>query len=122
MLRRSPNQTSEEPEVTAYPAVEQITPFGQKTLIQEIWQKFRRNRQALFGSVVLSIIVCTILFGPLVYATPINKIDFAQSSLPPSWEHPFGTNDLGQDILARMLYGGRISIAVGILALPYLTC
>jgi peptide/nickel transport system permease protein len=117
MLKRSPKQASEEPEFSAYPPPERIVPFEQRTLIQEIWQKFRRNRQALFGSVVLLIIVFGILFGPLVYATPINKINFAQSSLPPSWEHPFGTNDLGQDILARMLYGGRISIAVGIFSM-----
>ncbi|MDJ0800939.1 MAG: ABC transporter permease [Calothrix sp. MO_167.B12] len=81
------------------------------------WRKFRRNRQAMLGAVVLLIIVLSVILGPLIYSTPINKIDFAQSTLPPSWEHPFGTNDLGQDILARLLYGGRISIAVGVFSM-----
>ncbi|NJM74350.1 MAG: ABC transporter permease [Scytonema sp. RU_4_4] len=116
MLRRSPNQTPEEPKFSVSPAAENIT-SGQGTLAQEAWRKFRRNRQAVFGSVVLLIIVLSVLFGPLIYTTPINKIDFALSSHPPSWEHPFGTNDLGQDILARVLYGGRISIAVGIFSM-----
>ena len=48
---------------------------------------------------------------------PINEIDFTARLAPPSWEHPFGTDDLGQDLLARMIYGGRISLAVGFAAM-----
>ncbi|BAZ07433.1 ABC transporter permease [Calothrix sp. NIES-3974] len=81
------------------------------------WRKFRRNPQAIFGTVILVIIVLGVIFGPLVYGNSVNQIDFAKSTLPPTWQHPFGTNDLGQDILARILYGGRISIAVGIFSM-----
>ncbi len=110
MFKRSLNQT------LVSSTVEYIPP-GQGTIGQEAWYKFRRNRQALFGTVVLLIIVLSVLVGPFIYTIPISQIDFAQSGHPPSLEHPFGTNDLGQDILARMLYGGRISIAVGIFAM-----
>jgi len=48
---------------------------------------------------------------------PINDIDFAVRLGAPSWQHPFGTDDLGQDLLARMIYGGRISLAVGLAAM-----
>jgi peptide/nickel transport system permease protein len=48
---------------------------------------------------------------------PINEIDFTARLATPSWVHPFGTDDLGQDLLARMLYGGRISLAVGFAAM-----
>jgi peptide/nickel transport system permease protein len=48
---------------------------------------------------------------------PINDIDFAAQLAGPSWTHPLGTDDLGQDLLARMLYGGRISLSVGIAAM-----
>ena len=58
-----------------------------------------------------------IVFGPIIYTTPIDKIDFSQSAIPPSWQHPFGTNALGQDQLARVLQGGRISLTVGITAM-----
>ncbi len=81
------------------------------------WRKFRRNRQAMLGAVILLVIILSVILGPLIYSTPINKIDFAQSTLPPNWQHPFGTNDLGQDILARLLYGGRISLAVGVFSM-----
>jgi peptide/nickel transport system permease protein len=58
-----------------------------------------------------------VLLGPLLWRVPVNDIDFAATLATPSWQHPFGTDDLGQDLLARMLYGGRISIAVGVAAM-----
>ena len=67
--------------------------------------------------VVLALLALAILLGPLLWRVPINEIDFTARLSPPSWEHPFGTDDLGQDLLARMLYGGRISLAVGFAAM-----
>lgn len=116
MLKRSPKQSSETSKSSVSPASTNLV-SRQETLTQEAWRKFRRNRQAMFGMVVLLIIVLSVVFGPFIYHVPLNKIDFAKSTLGPSWAHPFGTNDLGQDILARVLYGGRISIAVGIFSM-----
>ena len=72
--------------------------------------------QTILGFSILIIIISAILFLPLIYQTPIDTIDFSISSEAPSWQHPFGTNDLGQDQLARILYGGKISLTVGITA------
>jgi len=58
-----------------------------------------------------------VLLGPFVWRVPINDIDFSAQLTGPSWGHPLGTDDLGQDVLARMLYGGRISLAVGLTAM-----
>ncbi|MEH1906454.1 ABC transporter permease [Nostoc sp.] len=112
MLKRSLNQTSEASKGSVSPPSTNFV-SQPETLTQEAWRKFRRNRQAMFGMVILLIIVLSVIFGPFIYQIPFNKIDFAKSTLGPSWAHPFGTNDLGQDILARVLHGGRISIAVG---------
>lgn len=84
---------------------------------QDGWRQFHRNRGAMLGTIILLIIVSSVIIAPLIYTTSINNIDFEEATLPPSWSHPFGTNDLGQDILARVLYGGRISIAVGIFSM-----
>jgi peptide/nickel transport system permease protein len=84
---------------------------------REAWRRFRRHRLALLSATILSLIVLAVLFGPLFWRVPINDIDFTATLAPPSWQHPFGTDDLGQDLLARMLYGGRISIAVGLAAM-----
>ena len=87
------------------------------SLSQDIWRRFKRHRLALLGTVILFIIVVGVIIGPWIWTVPINEIDFAARLKPPSWRHPFGTDDLGQDLLARMLYGGRISMAVGLAAM-----
>jgi peptide/nickel transport system permease protein len=88
-----------------------------ESLTEEVWRRFRRHRLAMFGAAMLAIIVFAVVVGPLIYRVPINEIDFKAKLKTPSWAHPMGTDDLGQDILARMLYGGRISLAVGVAAM-----
>lgn len=88
-----------------------------RTLWIDVLRRFLRQPQALLGAVILIIVVISVLFGSVIYNVPINKVDFALATLPPSREHPFGTNDLGQDLLARVLWGGRISIAVGVFSM-----
>ena len=80
----------------------------------EATRRFRRHHLAMVGLVLLAVMVTAVVAGPLIYRVPINEIDFKAKLKGPSWAHPLGTDDLGQDVLARMLYGGRISLAVGI--------
>jgi peptide/nickel transport system permease protein len=84
---------------------------------QEAWRRFRRHKLAMASAVILSLIVLAVLIGPQIWRIPINEIDFAAKLEGPSWNHPLGTDDLGQDVLARLLYGGRISLAVGFCAM-----
>ncbi len=83
----------------------------------ETWRRFRRHKLALAGAVILLLIMLAVLAGPWIWRVPINEIDFTARLAGPSLQHPLGTDDLGQDLLARMLYGGRISIAVGLAAM-----
>jgi peptide/nickel transport system permease protein len=83
----------------------------------DAWRRFRRHRLALFSTFVLFAIVGAVLFLPFIWTVPINEIDFTARLKGPSAAHPFGTDDLGQDLLARMVYGGRISLAVGFAAM-----
>jgi len=87
------------------------------SLWRETSRRFRRHRLAMVGTVILLAMVVAVLAGPLAWRYPINEIDFKAKLKSPSWSHPLGTDDLGQDLLARMLYGGRISLAVGIAAM-----
>jgi peptide/nickel transport system permease protein len=84
---------------------------------REAWRRFCRHKMALAGLVVLLTMVLLVVFGPILWKVAINDIDFAARLKGPSAGHPFGTDDLGQDIFARMLYGGRISLAVGLAAM-----
>ncbi len=88
----------------------------------EAARRFRRHRLAMVGVLILAVMVAAVLVGPIVYRVPIDEIDFKAKLKAPLWAHPFGTDDLGQDLLARMLYGGRISLSVGVVAMLIGVC
>lgn len=104
----------------AAPAVElNIVPVAMRaprSLWKDAWWQFRRHRLAMVALVTLVFLILFTLVGPLLYHTKIDTIDFLQSLKGPSPDHPLGTDDLGRDLLARVMFGGRISIAVGITA------
>lgn len=81
------------------------------------WRRFRRHRMAVVGTVVLGVLLALVLVGPFFWSVPIDQINFRVRLSAPSLTHPLGTDDLGQDLLARMLYGGRVSLAVGFAAM-----
>ena len=86
---------------------------------REAWRRFRRHRLAVFSLFILAALVGGVMAGPWLWPVPINDIDFSAKLTTPSWAHPLGTDDLGQDLLARMIYGGRISLAVGLAAMTF---
>ena len=83
----------------------------------EAWRRFRKHKLAVASMFILGAIVLIVVFGPFLWQVPINEIDFTSKLKSPSGSHPFGTDDLGQDVLARLIYGGRISLAVGLAAM-----
>lgn len=101
------------------PAIPLAEEVGRKhrTLWGDAWNQFRRNKLAMIGLVVLVLLFSGIMLGPFFYDVNPEHIDFSRANLGPTAEHPFGTDDLGRDTLARNLSGGRISLAVGIVAM-----
>jgi peptide/nickel transport system permease protein len=87
-----------------------------RSLWSDAWRQFRRHRLAIFGVIVFSILLVATLIGPFIYRASSDAIDYSQGLLGPSLAHPFGTDDLGRDLLARVLLGGRVSMAVGVVA------
>jgi peptide/nickel transport system permease protein len=85
-----------------------------RSLWKDAWWQFRRHRLAMIALGTLIFLIVFTLLGPLVYHTKIDVIDFTLSLKGPSSDHLLGTDDLGRDLLARLMFGGRISIAVGI--------
>ncbi|MGQ0571229.1 MAG: ABC transporter permease [Armatimonadota bacterium] len=83
--------------------------------IASFWRRYRRNRAAVAGLAMLILIVCTAILAPAL--APRNPLEFGPVSFaPPSRAHPMGTDDLGRDILSGIIYGTRISLMVGFLA------
>ena len=88
------------------------------TLTQLTWRRFRRHRMAIFGSVTLVLLVLYAFGGALFFSEAYaNHTDTASRLQSPSREHPFGTDTVGRDILARTIYGGQISILIGLFAM-----
>src|SRR5215510_12180865 len=81
-------------------------------LAQNIWKRFTRHRGANAGLIILGIIILLIVFASL---SPFDskRSNLPEKFLPPSSSHLLGTDSLGRDLLTRILYGGRISLAVG---------
>ncbi|MCD6243746.1 MAG: ABC transporter permease [Candidatus Korarchaeota archaeon] len=83
--------------------------------IKDFWRVFRESRASLFGLIIFSTIVVMALFAP--YIAPYDPYERTGKPLePPSWKHPLGTNDLGQDILSELIYGASVSLTIGIVS------
>jgi peptide/nickel transport system permease protein len=90
----------------------------EKTFFQRAWSRFRRNKLALAGLGFLCLMIVVAILAPVVAPSDPNKVDLKPEALllPPSWAHPFGTDQLGRDGLSRAMFGARISLAVGFIA------
>lgn len=85
-----------------------------------LWQRLRHNRMAMAGAAIVLIMFVLAMAAPLLGRDP-GAIDIAQRLQPPGWQHLLGTDDLGRDVLARILYGARISLLVGFVAVGIAT-
>ena len=81
---------------------------------KSVWRRFRRHPGAIAGSIIFVILLLLVVLAPLSPYDP-EVSNMAVRYQPPSWQHPMGTDALGRDLLTRVLYGGRISVLVGLL-------
>jgi oligopeptide transport system permease protein len=107
MLQQAPRSFATAPRAAPEPG---------RSLWQDAWARMRRNRMAVFGAIALVVIAAASLLGPLVLAYGYEEQNLLLGAAPPSAAHPLGTDKLGRDQLARILYGGRVSLLVGIAA------
>jgi len=86
------------------------------SLARRNWERFCRNKMAIVGAIVLTIMLLCCVFAP--YLTPYDPtyIEPSIRNMDPCPEHPLGTDRLGRDIFARIIYGGRMSISIGVIS------
>ncbi len=78
------------------------------------WRQFRRHRLALAAAAVLAVVTLMVMLAPWIAPYEFDAIDPLHARQPPSAQHWLGSDDLGRDLYTRLLYGGRISMAIGI--------
>jgi len=111
------------PNLDAYEGVTAGDPDGEmqefRSLRSDVWRQFRRHKGAVFGLIVLTIIMLAVFIGPILLPYDPFENNVPDRNLGPTWKHPMGTDNLGRDVFARILVGGRVSIAVGIAAMAF---
>jgi peptide/nickel transport system permease protein len=99
----------------SFPAAEPVN-AQPRSLRRIFWMRLRANRLALVAGVILLLIILAVVAAPLLTPYERDEQNLRQRFLPPSADHWMGTDDLGRDVWTRVLYGGRVSLAVGALA------
>jgi len=86
-----------------------------RSLFQDAWRRFRRNKLAMFGLLLVAFLILVAIIGPFLVQSPtkLSKTVFRE---PPTQQHPFGVDHRGADVLARVVYGIRLSIFIGFMA------
>lgn len=82
-----------------------------------VWLRFSRNRLSLAGAMVVIALVTVAVLAPLIAPHNPMSIDVSNVLSPPNLSHPLGTDDLGRDVLSRMIWGSRVSLTVGFVAM-----
>jgi oligopeptide transport system permease protein len=86
------------------------------SLWRDAWFRLRRNHMAVAGAIILAVIAVACVFGPWISGYGYEEQDLVLGAAPPSAAHWLGTDTFGRDLLTRLLYGGRISLMVGLIA------
>src|SRR5215467_11245691 len=86
-----------------------------------VWQRFRRHRVALVGALVLLLLTAGAIGAPIISANDPYKVDISAYRKGPAESHPLGTDSSGRDVFSRLLYAGRVSLSVGLVAVAIYT-
>lgn len=89
----------------------------QESMLVMTWRRFRRHKPAMMGLGIISIIILGCVFVPLIIGFDQYNLPLALRRQPPSLAHPFGTDELGRDLLMRIWVGGRVSLSIGVSAM-----
>lgn len=85
-------------------------------LLQDAFIRFRKHRIGMIGAFIIGILIILAIFGPTLAPHDPNEMRFTAAFLPPTLEHPLGTDDFGRDTLSRIMHGARISLLVGVIS------
>lgn len=99
-------------------AFHEVEIAGKVTQIESLWgsafKRLRRNRIAFVSGIFILLLASTAVFLPMLLSSTYSEQDYSVITQPPTWAHPMGTDQLGRDVMTRLVYGARISLSVGL--------
>jgi len=97
---------------------EQLLKTKKRSQFADVWRRLRKSNTAIIGLILISIFLCLAIFAPFIadYTEEALKMNIRERLQSPNGAHWFGTDELGRDIFARIVYGTRISLFVGIIS------
>lgn len=95
---------------------ENAAPKKKQSGLYEIWRRIKRSRLAVAGLVIIAVLILTAIFADIIAPYPYDKQNLQDTFQSPSLKHLFGTDEFGRDIFSRVVYGSRISLQVGFIA------
>jgi oligopeptide transport system permease protein len=98
-------------------SIQPTNPYKQRSLWGAAARRFLRNRLAMFGLVIVLVLLFLAIFADILAPYPYDKADFSIVNLHPfvNWAHPLGADNVGRDFLSRLIYGARTSLMVGLI-------
>ena len=87
-----------------------------------VWRKFRKNKAALLGGILVAFFVIVALLAPILPIPGPTETDWGAVRKAPSAAHPFGTDEIGRDVLSRMIWGARASLLAGVVSVGIAVC
>ena len=90
--------------------------YKKRRQLPDIWRRFRKNSRGVAGLIIMVLVILAGVFAPVITKYEPTQQNLSESYETPSWEHPFGTDDLGRDIFSRVIYGIRVSLLCGLAA------
>ena len=102
--------------LSADDALAEELPRPSVTYWRDVWQRFRRDRLALVGLIVIAVMTVMCIVMPMVSPYTYDGSDYLNMNSAPTWQHPCGTDQLGRDQFIRIMYGARISLTIGFVA------
>lgn len=87
-----------------------------KSQAQEVWRRFKKNRLALIGMALIIVMILLSAFSSFIAPYHFDEQNYYETFQSPSLQHPCGTDNLGRDVFSRLLYGGRVSLTIGIIS------
>jgi peptide/nickel transport system permease protein len=92
----------------------------QRSTLEQFWRRFKKNQSALAGGLIVLSVLITAVLAPVLSPYDPAYIDVDKILVGPTYSHPLGTDELGRDVLSRMIWGSRISLMVGFVAVGIL--